>query len=123
MSCEELRVGAVLLDPLLLEPADALADVDAEALAARHLVQELERLAAGAEAELLAAGVALVDDARLEALHDEGDAGRGGDGVDAVGVAVEVELEHEVEVEAAHVGARRPAVSYSGPSTQTFSPW
>ena len=102
---EESRVRSQLPGPLLLEPSNSLADLDAESLAARRLVEALEHLVRGAELQFLAARLFLCDDAVLVALHHEGHAGAHRDRVESVGVAVEVELDDEVPVEAAHVGA------------------
>ena len=72
---------------------------------ARHPVQQLDGGVGVAEFQLQPAGLLLVQDARLVALHDERGQGAERDRVDAVGVAVEVQLDDVGRVEDADVRA------------------
>ncbi len=70
-----------------------------------HLVQYFEGGLFVAEGQVDAAGVGLVDQTHLEALHGKGDARADRDRVEAVGVAVEVHLHHEQGIEDAQIRA------------------
>ena len=100
---------------VLLHPRDALADDHAEAVSARHLVQQLDVRRAVAPCQIQPAGPFRVEDAALVALHRERARGAVRDGVDAVGVAVEVRLEDPVRIEDAAVRAEAGGRFVLGP--------
>jgi len=101
----ESGIGAIFLDEQLLHIAHTLPNDQAEALAPRQLVQQLQRHLGVAPGEFQAAGDLVVENARLVTLHRKGDRVGERDRVDAVRVAVEVHLDDRQRIEHADVGA------------------